>query len=85
MVIKIENKLVGGDVTRNWKGRYEDKSAKISAYYSSVNWNKKSLFLNLKDKKDKQQVYDLITSADIVITNFKPGDDKKLEMDYQTL
>lgn len=84
-VIKIENKLVGGDVTRNWKSPPEDKSAKVSAYYSSVNWNKKSLFLNLKDKDDKQQVYDLIASADVVITNFKPGDDKKLEMDYHTL
>jgi len=84
-VIKIENKLIGGDVTRNWKSPNENKNAKVSAYYSSVNWNKKSLFLNLKDKEDKQQVYELITSADIVITNFKPGDDNKLEMDYQTL
>ena len=84
-VIKIENKLIGGDVTRNWKSSTENKTAKISAYFSSVNWNKKSLFLNLKDKHDKKQVYDLIASADIVITNFKPGDDKKLEMDYQSL
>ena len=84
-VIKIENKLIGGDVTRNWKSPTEDKSATVSAYFSSVNWNKKSLFLNLKDKKDKQQVYALIASADIVITNFKPGDDKKLGMDYQSL
>lgn len=84
-VIKVENKLLGGDVTRNWKSPSEDKSAKVSAYYSAVNWNKKSLFLNLKNKEDKQQVYDLIASADIIITNFKPGDDKKLEMDYHTL
>ncbi len=84
-VIKIENKLVGGDVTRNWKSPTEDKNAKVSAYYSAINWNKKSLLLNLKNEKDKQQVYELIASADIVITNFKPGDDKKLEMDYHTL
>jgi len=84
-VIKIENKFVGGDVTRNWKSPNEDKSATVSAYFSSVNWNKKSVFLNLKDKQDKQQVYDHIRTADIVITNFKPGDDKKLEMDYRSL
>ncbi|MGB0886601.1 MAG: CaiB/BaiF CoA transferase family protein [Vicingaceae bacterium] len=84
-VIKIENKLVGGDVTRNWKSPAEDKDAKVSAYYSAINWNKKSLFLNLKDEADKKQVYELIATADIVITNFKPGDDKKLAMDYQTL
>lgn len=83
-VIKIENKLVGGDVTRNWKSPNEDKNAKVSAYYSSVNWGKKPLFLNLKDKEDKERVYELIATADVVITNFKPGDDKKLAMDYLT-
>ena len=46
---------------------------------------KKHLFLNLQDKNEKQKVYDLIVSADIVITNFKPGDDAKLGMDYNTL
>jgi len=84
-VIKIENKLLGGDVTRNWKSPNENKEAKVSAYFASVNWNKKHLFLNLKDEQDKQFVYNLISTADIVITNFKPGDDVKLEMDYTTL
>lgn len=84
-VIKIENKLLGGDITRKWKSPNEDKTSKISAYFSAVNWNKKHLFLNLKDKTDKQHVYNLIRTADIVIANFKPGDDKKLEMDYSTL
>ncbi|MGB0886558.1 MAG: CaiB/BaiF CoA transferase family protein [Vicingaceae bacterium] len=84
-VIKIENKLVNGDVTRKWKSSTENKDTNVSAYFSSVNYHKKHLFLNLTDKHDKQQVYDLIAHADIVITNFKPGDDLKLEMDYATL
>ena len=84
-VIKIENKLLNGDVTRKWKSANEDKNTNVSAYFSSVNWNKKHLFLNLTDKVDKQKVYNLIASADIVITNFKPGDDTKLGMDYSTL
>ncbi len=84
-VIKIENKLTGGDVTRSWKLPVEDKKSKTSAYFASVNWNKKSLFLDLNNKKDKQKVYDLLKDADVVITNYKLGDDKKLGMDYKTL
>ena len=84
-VIKIENKLSGGDVTRKWKLSTEKESASISAYFSSVNWHKEHLFLNLKDVTDRNKVYDLIKTADIVITNFKPGADIKLEVDYKNL
>ena len=84
-VIKIENKLLNGDVTRKWKSSTEDEKSKVSAYFSAVNWKKEYLFLNLKDNTDKKKVYKLIETADIVIANFKPGDDKKLRMDYHTL
>lgn len=84
-VIKIENKLTGGDVTRKWKLSSENKDVNISAYFSSVNWHKEHLFLNLKNKADKEQVYNLVKTADIVIANYKPGDDVKLKMDYKTL
>jgi len=84
-VIKVENKLQNGDVTRNWKSSNENKESTVSAYFSAVNWNKEYLFLNLKDNTDKEKVYDFIKDADLVIANFKPGDDVKLEMDYKTL
>ena len=84
-VIKIENKLLNGDVTRKWKSKNEDNSTNVSAYFSSVNWNKKYIQYNLKDVADQQEIYELIKFADIVITNFKPGDDLKLGMDYATL
>lgn len=84
-VIKIENKLTNGDVTRSWKLASEDKASATSAYYASANWNKKSLFLDLNDAAEKQKVYDLIKTADVVISNYKAGDDMKLGMDYETL
>lgn len=84
-VIKIENKLTNGDVTRSWKLASENKDSTMSAYYASVNWNKKSLFLDLTNPKEKKQVYDLIKDADVVISNYKPGDDVKLQMDHETL
>lgn len=84
-VIKVENKVTGGDVTRKWKSASEDPDTLVSAYFSAVNWNKKSVFLNLKSESDQHEVYQLVKKADVVITNFKPGDDQKLKMDYQTL
>jgi crotonobetainyl-CoA:carnitine CoA-transferase CaiB-like acyl-CoA transferase len=83
-VIKIENKKQGGDVTRSWKLPSEEKNA-ISAYYSSVNWNKKTISADLSDAAERQEVYELIRTADIVITNYKQGDDVKLGMDHETL
>jgi crotonobetainyl-CoA:carnitine CoA-transferase CaiB-like acyl-CoA transferase len=84
-VIKVENKLTDGDVTRSWKLPSENKSASFSAYFASVNWNKTSIFVDLHETADRQQVLELIKDADIVISNYKPGDDVKLQMSYELL
>ncbi len=84
-VIKIENKLQGGDVTRKWKSSNEDKNSTVSAYFSSVNWHKKYMFLNLTETYDRGKVYELIKETDIIIANFKPGAAVKLGMDYTTV
>lgn len=84
-VIKIENKRTNGDVTRKWKLPTEPQKNNISAYYCSVNGQKQSLFMDLTNKSDQQQVYQLVKHADIVIANFKTGDAQKLGMDYPTL
>jgi crotonobetainyl-CoA:carnitine CoA-transferase CaiB-like acyl-CoA transferase len=51
-VIKIENKSIGGDVTRSWKLSSENPLDKTSAYFYSVNRFKKHFFLDLKNEKD---------------------------------
>ena len=51
-VIKIENKQVGGDMTRKWK-LAEEKQEKPSAYFCSVNYGKKHEFLDFNNEKDK--------------------------------
>ncbi|MCZ8286025.1 MAG: CaiB/BaiF CoA-transferase family protein, partial [Bacteroidia bacterium] len=84
-VIKIENPRTGGDVTRSWKLSTEDALDNTSAYYWSVNAGKEILFLDLADAKDLAQFYALVKTADIVISNYKAGDDKKLKVDYKTL
>lgn len=84
-VIKIENPKTGGDVTRSWKLKSEDKTDKTSAYFWSVNAGKEILFLDLSIDKDLQSFYELIKTSDVLITNYKLGDDLKLKVDYNTL
>jgi len=84
-VIKIENSTTNGDVTRNWKLSKEDNNSNISAYYAAANFGKKSIMLDYTKNDDYAQVVELIKAADVVITNFKPGDAKKLKLDFETL
>jgi crotonobetainyl-CoA:carnitine CoA-transferase CaiB-like acyl-CoA transferase len=84
-VIKVENKLTNGDVTRSWKHSKEDPASSTSAYFASVNWNKKFIMADLNLQDDKEKIYDLLKDADIVISNYKPGDDIKLGMDHETI
>ena len=83
-VIKVENSKAGGDVTRSWYTAQES-GEKLSAYFCSVNWGKKSIDLDLHQQADRDIVYQLIATSDIVIASYKPGDDIKLGMDYDTL
>jgi crotonobetainyl-CoA:carnitine CoA-transferase CaiB-like acyl-CoA transferase len=84
-VIKIENKTANGDVTRSWKLPSEKNTGNTSAYFYSVNAGKKHLFLDLGKKKDHQRCIKEIATADIVICNYKKGDDKKLKLSYADL
>ncbi|MFK7798866.1 MAG: CaiB/BaiF CoA transferase family protein [Aureispira sp.] len=84
-VIKVENKKTGGDVTRSWRLPSEEAEAPVSAYYCAINWNKQVMFLDLSQEADRQQVYELVKTADVVLANFKAGGAAALQMDYNTL
>lgn len=84
-VIKVENKTSGGDVTRSWKLPSESKEKKDSAYFNSVNWGKKHVFLDFNDPSDLSNLNELMADADIVLTNFKKGDAAKFGLDFKTL
>lgn len=84
-VIKVENKATEGDMTRRWRNPKESTTSSISSYYSSVNFYKKSIFIDLTDPIEREKVHQLIANADIVIANFKPGSAEKLQMDYPFL
>jgi len=81
-VIKVEHKDGGGDMTRHWRQENETKDGP-SAYYASANWGKSVRMMNFDDPDDRPKLTELISSADIVITNFKPGDDEKFGLRYE--
>lgn len=84
-VIKVENLQTQGDVTRTWKLPTEDAGTDISAYFSCVNWGKKSLAIDLSKHAGQALIHQLTAKTDIVIASYKPGDAEKLHMDYATL
>jgi crotonobetainyl-CoA:carnitine CoA-transferase CaiB-like acyl-CoA transferase len=75
-VIKIEHPE-HPDVTRSWKLPIEKIDNPTSAYFSSINYKKTYVQLNLKKAEDNQEARDLIAEADILLSNFKKGDDHK--------
>ncbi|HET7578319.1 MAG TPA: CoA transferase [Bacillales bacterium] len=79
-VIKIESPK--GDDTREWGPPFVGEE---SAYFLSVNRNKKSLVLNLKKDKGREVFFTLLKEADVVVENFRPGTLKRLGISYETL
>ena len=77
-VIKIENPKTGGDITRKWKGPSESQADNFSAYYRSVNWGKEVLFIDLSTAEGKATLFELLTTADIVVSNFRSASALKL-------
>ena len=80
-IIKVEN-ADGGDLCRNNR-QYLHKGER--AYFISLNRNKKSLTLNLRNQKARQAFFDLVKISDVVYDNFRPGTMEKLGVGYDVL
>ncbi len=80
-VIKIE--LPGlGDDTRHWGPPFIGEE---SAYFLSINRNKRSLTLNFKEPQAKEIFLRLAQRADVVVENFTPGVMSRFGLDYETV
>ena len=75
-VIKVETPLVG-DITRGVDG--------ISRVFAHFNAGKRSIAINLKDPTGQALARQLISDADVVIQNFRPGIMAKFGLDYDSL
>ncbi len=67
-VIKVEAPEVGDD-SRSFGPFINDQSA----YFMSLNRGKESIALNLKNENDKVIFEKILSKADILVENFKPG------------
>ncbi|MFA0962815.1 CaiB/BaiF CoA transferase family protein [Roseivirga sp. BDSF3-8] len=84
-VIKVESLPAGGDMTRQWKLPAEDTGDDRSAYFSSINWGKKSIAIDLKQAKGRDIIYRLVQCSDIVLSSYTDATAARLGMGYETL
>ena len=84
-VIKIERPGVGDGArgTGPFVPRLDGEEE--SAYFGSLNRNKKGVSLNLTHERGKALFLDLAAQADVVVENFTPGTMKRLGLDYDVL
>ena len=81
-VIKVEPPP-GGDSTRHSMGfrlKGED-----SPGFLALNRNKRSIVLDLKDPQDREVLYALVKTADVLVENSRPGVSQRLGISYETL
>jgi len=79
-VIKIETPGAGDD-SRQFGPFINNESS----YYMNLNRNKKGVTLNLKKAEAKKLFLDMVTKADVVVENYRPGTMEKLGLGYDIL
>ncbi|SDY11460.1 Crotonobetainyl-CoA:carnitine CoA-transferase CaiB [Salimicrobium album] len=79
-VIKVENPY-NGDYARG----YEPNLDQDSAFFHSLNRNKKSICLDLKTEEGKGYFLELVKQADVVVESYRPGVMERLGLDYEQL
>jgi len=80
-VIKVEIPGTGDD-TRKWGPPFIGEE---SAYYLSINRNKRSLTLNLQDAQAQEVFMKLAKDIDVVVENFTPGVMGRFGLDYDAV
>jgi len=81
-IIKVEQPGQGDD-TRQWGPPFTEHGQ--SAYFLSVNRNKRSITLNLKSEEGRVILRQLAAQADVLIENFKVGVMDRLGLGYEEL
>lgn len=79
-VIKVEP--VKGAFERHWSGASTFVGG-VSAFFVSANRNKRSLALDLKHPGAREVLQRLISSADVLLENYRPGVMQRLGLGYQ--
>ena len=79
-VIKVEQPGTGDD-TRMWGPPFMASGAqRESTYFLSVNRNKRSVTIDMKDPGERPFIERLVRWADVVVENFRPGVMDRLDL-----
>ncbi len=79
-VIKIEPPVVGDD-----SRAFGPFVGKESAYFMSLNRNKRSIALNFKRAEEIELFREMVKQADVVLENYRPGTMEKFGLGYEEL
>lgn len=74
-VIMVESDTVSNDLTGNRHG----------SDFQNLHRNKRSISLNLKKDADRETLFALVKTADVVLENFRPDVKHRLGIDYEAL
>jgi crotonobetainyl-CoA:carnitine CoA-transferase CaiB-like acyl-CoA transferase len=80
-VVKVEEPGIG-DESRHWGPPFFEGE---SAYFLSMNRNKRSVAINMKEPAGRDLCLRLADQADVVIENFRPGVADRLGLGYEAL
>jgi crotonobetainyl-CoA:carnitine CoA-transferase CaiB-like acyl-CoA transferase len=87
-IFKIE-KPYAGDDTRFWGPPFlqhkDGQNSQESAYYLSINRNKKSVAIDIAKKQGQDILLKMLEDCDVLIENFKVDSLKKFGLDYLSL
>lgn len=80
-VIKVERPEAGDDIRHSGPPFVDEESP----YFWTVNYDKRSVELDLQSDAGREALYDLAAEADVFIQNFRPGTAERLEIDEETI
>ncbi|KAL8165650.1 UNVERIFIED_CONTAM: hypothetical protein K2H54_050364 [Gekko kuhli] len=80
-VVKVE-KPGSGDDTRSWGPPFIGKE---SVYFLSVNRNKKSIAVNMKNPKGAKIIRELAAVSDVFVENYVPGKLVEMGLGYEDI
>lgn len=84
-VVKVENPA-GGDGMRSWPPLTPDANGELfSENFASINRNKRSIAVDLKNPESLKSLKELIGVCDIVVENFRAGVLRRLGLGFDEL
>ena len=79
-VIKVERPGIGDEM------RYKSPEIEgTNVSFALLNRGKKSIEIDLKDKKSFKKIYPILKKTDVIVEQFRPGVMKRLNLDYQSI